>query len=87
MVRYELSDDALSPPLSFTAYWRTEQSQTDLRIDYRLNSSTGPAAQSPLLNIVFSTLINGDVESVNSDPEAKWFVCNVGRCIVVVISL
>lgn len=78
VLRYELSYNNLNeefvPPLNITAYWRIEPTQTDLRIDYRLNTSTGLAAQNPLLNIIFSTIVGSNITSFNSDPEAKWFV-------------
>uniref|UniRef100_A0A915EGG6 F-BAR domain only protein 2 n=1 Tax=Ditylenchus dipsaci TaxID=166011 RepID=A0A915EGG6_9BILA len=71
LVRYTLTD-GYSPPLFFTAYWKTEVGQTDLRIDYKLNTNQDTTAHNTLLNIIFSTSISGKMLSFNSVPEAKW---------------
>ncbi|KAI6172033.1 FCH domain only protein 2 [Aphelenchoides besseyi] len=70
LLRYELSD-SFEAPLFVHSYWKTEESQTDLRIDYTLNTSENTLT-SPLINVLFKVVVDGGVESFNSDPEAKW---------------
>ncbi|KAI1720377.1 adaptor complexes medium subunit family domain-containing protein [Ditylenchus destructor] len=72
LVRYELSSELFSAPLFYTAYWKTEPLQTDLRIDYKLNTDNNASTHNALLNIVLSTPISGTFDSLNSVPEAKW---------------
>lgn len=69
VLRYELRD-VVAPPLLLTAYWKMEKENTDIRIDYRLN--TDSAVQSALLNISFSTKVNGGVVSITADPKEEW---------------
>uniref|UniRef100_A0A915AFU2 FCH domain only protein 2 n=1 Tax=Parascaris univalens TaxID=6257 RepID=A0A915AFU2_PARUN len=76
VLRYELRD-VVAPPLLLTAYWKMEKENTDLRIDYRLN--TDSAVQSALLNISFSTRVNGGVVSITADPKEEW--CSAERTI------
>lgn len=97
MARYELADSGgISAPLLVSSYWKVNAEQTDIRIDYRLNTLSSPSADgaaavassekqsvdaspftatiknSPLLNIIFSTAIDGAATLLNSDPAAKW---------------
>ncbi|VDM44351.1 unnamed protein product [Toxocara canis] len=69
VLRYELRD-VVRPPLLMTAYWKIENENTDLRIDYRLN--TDSAIQSALLNIAFSTKVDGGVGNITADPKEEW---------------
>ncbi|VDN25115.1 unnamed protein product [Cylicostephanus goldi] len=72
VVRYELCDDArvTQPPLYITTYWKCEEDHTDVRIDYQLNNEC--SITTPLLNLVFTTKVSGEVSSVTSDPTAAW---------------
>lgn len=70
MVRYEL-DESFEAPLRINSYWKLESNQTDLRIDYSLNTSD-KTLTTPLINIAFDTCVNGKVDSYTSDPLAKW---------------
>ncbi|VDK48379.1 unnamed protein product [Anisakis simplex] len=71
VLRYEVRD-VVSPPLLLTAYWKLEKENTDLRIDYRLN--TDSSIQTALLNIAFSVKIDGlcTVDSIHADPKEEW---------------
>lgn len=70
IIRYELVDGFL-PPLYVQSYWKLDASQTDIRIDYRLNTEES-AVKNALLNISFSTEVSGGAQLFNSDPAAKW---------------
>lgn len=75
MLRYEL-EDMNEAPLIMNAYWKTEEENTDLRIDYCINEMC--SIKNPLLNIVFSTKVDGVVSNIISDPLAEWcdLFCN-----------
>jgi len=71
LVRYEL-DDSFEAPILIKSFWKLEHKQTDLRIDYTLNTSD-KTLNTPLINITFDTCVGGKVDSYNSDPSnAKW---------------
>ncbi|CAD5211590.1 unnamed protein product [Bursaphelenchus okinawaensis] len=69
LIRYELVD-GYEAPLLVHAYWKTDAKQTDIRIDYELNPSE-KTLQNPLINIQFDTNVTGEIDSLQSDPEAK----------------
>jgi hypothetical protein len=70
LIRYELND-SFEAPLLINSYWKLNAKQTDLRIDYSLNTSE-KTLSTPLINITFDTCVDGKVDSFNSDPSAKW---------------
>ncbi|KAI6184307.1 FCH domain only protein 2 [Aphelenchoides bicaudatus] len=72
LVRYEL-DENFEAPLNIHSYWKSDSKQTDLRIDYSLNTTSEKTLTVPLINISFDTVVNGKVESNQSDPPAKWY--------------
>ncbi|GIY15852.1 f-BAR domain only protein 2, partial [Caerostris extrusa] len=59
---------AKSTPLHLVAYWKCEPSSTDLRIDYKYNSSS-LATASGLSNINIIVPVNGSVTDVQSKPK------------------
>uniref|UniRef100_A0A183ET21 MuHD domain-containing protein n=1 Tax=Gongylonema pulchrum TaxID=637853 RepID=A0A183ET21_9BILA len=67
-LKYELKEPEF-PPLLLNAYWKLEAQNTDLRIDYRLNMSSSITCS--LLNIVFTTKVEGAVVNVIADPKAE----------------
>uniref|UniRef100_A0A158R608 FCH domain only protein 2 n=1 Tax=Syphacia muris TaxID=451379 RepID=A0A158R608_9BILA len=73
VLRYELCD-AEAPPLSLASYWKLDKDNTDIRIDYHLNQDS--LVQNALLNLTFSTKVNGGVISVNADPKEEWSSAN-----------
>ncbi|GFR31015.1 f-BAR domain only protein 2 [Trichonephila clavata] len=62
---------AKSTPLHLVAYWKCEPSSTDLRIDYKYNSSS-LAVSSGLSNINIIVPVNGGVSDVQSKPKVIW---------------
>jgi len=56
------------------SFWKCENDHTDIRVDYQYNSQCTISA--PLLNLSFSTEVNGGVGQVNSKPEATWSSTN-----------
>ncbi|KAH7727193.1 protein F56D12.6 [Aphelenchoides avenae] len=70
ILRYELAE-GFAPPLLVTSYWKVEPDQTDIRIDYRLNTED-KAVEKALLNVSFATQVSGEASLYNSDPTAKW---------------
>uniref|UniRef100_A0A914DI32 MHD domain-containing protein n=1 Tax=Acrobeloides nanus TaxID=290746 RepID=A0A914DI32_9BILA len=70
IIRYELSEN-FPPPLYLQSYWKLDPTQTDIRIDYRLNTEEN-GVKNALLNMVFSTEISGNAQLFNSAPQAKW---------------
>ncbi|VDD91389.1 unnamed protein product [Enterobius vermicularis] len=69
VLRYELLDVG-APPLNLATYWKLEKENTDLRIDYHLNPNS--PLQNALLNLTFSTKVNGGVTSVTANPKEEW---------------
>lgn len=70
LIRYELNDD-FEAPLLLNSYWKVEAKQTDIRIDYSLNTSD-KTLNTPLINISFDTIVSGEIDTYNSEPTAKW---------------
>ncbi|CAJ0945550.1 unnamed protein product, partial [Mesorhabditis belari] len=71
VLRYELKEnEKIEPPLHLVSFWKTEPETTDIFIDYRLNTECPVSAA--LLNVSFSTKVNGGVENVITDPSAAW---------------
>lgn len=62
---------AQGTPLHLVAYWKCEQKNTDLRVDYKYNgaSLTSPY---PLLNIAIFVPVDGGVTSMQSKPAGQW---------------
>ncbi|KAM3719262.1 F-BAR domain only protein [Dirofilaria immitis] len=69
VLTYEVKEP-ITPPLILIVYWKLEAQNTDLRIDYRLNMDS--SIDCSLVNIVFSTKVEGSVISVIADPNAEW---------------
>lgn len=69
MLKYEIKEP-VTPPLVLIVYWKLETQNTDLRIDYRLNVDSG--TDYSLMNVVFTTKVEGSVVSVIADPNAEW---------------
>lgn len=69
ILKYEVKEPEL-PPLFLNAYWKLEAQNTDLRIDYRLNMDG--TVNCSLLNVVFTTKVEGAVVNVIADPKAEW---------------
>jgi len=60
-----------SAPLHLVSYWKCENSQTDVRLDYKFNAHAQitPAA---LRNLMISVPIEGAVTSLQAKPEGEW---------------
>ncbi|VDK61231.1 unnamed protein product [Onchocerca ochengi] len=73
VLKYEIKEP-VTPPLVLIVYWKLETQNTDLRIDYRLNMDSG--TDYSLMNVVFTTKVEGSVVSVIADPNAEWSPSN-----------
>lgn len=63
---------AESTPLRLTSYWKCEQLETDVAVDYSYNGSA-MSAPLPLTNIVLMAPIDGQVKQLmQSSPAATW---------------
>nr|CAD7587568.1 unnamed protein product [Timema genevievae] len=62
-----------SCPFQLVAYWKCEQSHTDLKVDYKYNSHA-MASPSPLLNLTLAVPVDGGFISMQSKPTAQWSV-------------
>ncbi|EFO25465.2 hypothetical protein LOAG_03024 [Loa loa] len=69
VLTYELKEPTV-PPLALIVYWKLEAQNTDLRIDYRLNMDS--SIDCSLVNVVFTTKVEGSVVSVIAEPNAEW---------------
>lgn len=69
VLTYEVKEPTI-PPLILIVYWKLEAHNTDLRIDYRLNVNSN--IDCSLVNVVFTTKVEGSVVSVIADPNAEW---------------
>lgn len=77
ILRYELLDVG-APPLYLATYWKLDKENTDIRIDYRLNPNS--PVQNALLNLTFSTKVNGGVTNITADPKEEWSSSNNTLC-------
>ncbi|OZC11321.1 hypothetical protein X798_01737 [Onchocerca flexuosa] len=68
VLKYEIKEPT-TPPLVLIVYWKLETQNTDLRIDYRLNMDS--SIDYSLMNVVFTTKVEGSVVSVIADPNAE----------------
>uniref|UniRef100_A0A0R3RTY1 MHD domain-containing protein n=1 Tax=Elaeophora elaphi TaxID=1147741 RepID=A0A0R3RTY1_9BILA len=73
VLTYEVKEPTI-PPLVLIVYWKLEAQNTDLRIDYRLNMDS--SIDCSLMNVVFTTKVEGSVISVIADPNAEWSPSN-----------
>uniref|UniRef100_A0A914Z6R6 MHD domain-containing protein n=1 Tax=Panagrolaimus superbus TaxID=310955 RepID=A0A914Z6R6_9BILA len=73
IVRYELKSDFV-PPLILRSYWKMGSEETGIRVDYNLNeTAANTIIDKPLLNITFTTKIDGEnAELTNSSPPATF---------------
>lgn len=69
VLTYEVKEPTV-PPLILIVYWKLEAHNTDLRIDYRLNKDS--SIDCSLVNVIFTTKVEGSVISVIADPNAEW---------------
>ena len=69
IIRYELNQN-FKAPLNLKSYWKVNQDETGIRIDFELNPEN--QLDKTLLNINFTTKVAGDPELSNSAPEAKF---------------
>ena len=60
-----------SCPLQMVAYWKCEDTHTDLRLDYKYNAHT-MATPCPLLNLTVAVPIDGGVKNMQSQPTGTW---------------
>ena len=61
----------MSAPLQVSSYWRCDEEETDLRIDYQYNASCMSSTTS-LSNVSFVVPIDGGVTIMQSKPTAIW---------------
>ncbi|VBB25652.1 unnamed protein product [Acanthocheilonema viteae] len=73
VLTYEVKEPTI-PPLILIVYWKLEAYNTDLRIDYRLNMDS--SINCSLVNVIFTTKVEGSVVSVIADPNAEWSPSN-----------
>lgn len=62
---------ARSTPLQLVSYWKCEQNNTDLRVDYKYN----PLAMSiikPITNLSIIVPVDGGVSHMQSKPTGSW---------------
>lgn len=73
ILKYQVKpkNGAVSCPFQLVAYWKCEQTHTDLKVDYKYNSHA-MAAPSPLLNLTVAVPVDGGVMSLQSKPSAQW---------------
>ncbi|XP_024940431.1 F-BAR domain only protein 2 isoform X2 [Cephus cinctus] len=73
ILKYQIKnkDGAGSCPFQLVAYWKCEQSHTDIKIDYKYNSRA-MASPSPLLNLHVAAPIDGGFKNLHSKPSAQW---------------
>lgn len=74
--KYQLrtAPGAKNAPLQMVSYWKCEDSTTNLKIDFKFNSpafSNFPVQ--PLRNVQFTANVDGNVTSMTSQPEGKWY--------------
>lgn len=62
---------ANSCPFQLVAYWKCDDSQTHLKIDYKYNSHA-MISPFPLLNVMVAVPIDGGVKSMQSIPQSQW---------------
>lgn len=66
---------AKNAPLQLVSHWKCDDNTTNLKINFKYNSSAFlNSAIQPLKNVIFSANIASDVISMNSEPFGKWFV-------------
>lgn len=72
VLQYEVRVDANlgSVPLILQSYWKCQPSQTDIVVQYNYNPSCPVSA--PLLNLHFSTQVDGEVTQAQLKPEGSW---------------
>ena len=54
------------------SYWKTGPDETGIRVDYSLNDASINTIDKPLLNITFTTKVDGEPELTNSSPPANF---------------
>jgi len=76
---------AKNAPLQLVSYWKCEDSTTNLKIDFKYNPSafTNSTVQS-LRNVQFTANVDGNVTSMNSHPEGKWYFSSSNALLLIV---
>lgn len=76
LFKYQLRTEpgARNAPLQMVSYWKCEDCSTNLKIDFKFNSSAFThCSVQPLKNVQFTASMDGNVTSMNSQPEGKWY--------------
>lgn len=76
IIKYQLrtSPGPKSAPLHLVSYWKCEPNSTNLKIDFKFNPSAfGHTTVNALKNVQFMANVDGNVLSMNSQPEGKWY--------------
>ena len=64
---------AKNAPLQLVSYWKCEEKVTNLKIDFKYNPSAFMnGTVYPLRNVQFTANVDGNVQSMASQPEGKW---------------
>lgn len=63
---------ARSTPLQLVSYWKCDQNNTDLRIDYKYNPVALNGVK-PLSNLCISVPVDGGVTHMQSKPSGSWY--------------
>lgn len=73
ILKYQVkpSSGAGSAPLHMVAYWKCEASQTDVRLDYKINGHA-QITPAPLRNLMISVPVEGAVTSMQAKPPGEW---------------
>ncbi|OTF73368.1 Proline-serine-threonine phosphatase interacting protein-like [Euroglyphus maynei] len=61
---------AKNAPLQIVSHWKCDENQTNLKIDYKYNSSAFVVASQPLRNVLFTANIDSNVISMVSQPDS-----------------
>jgi len=60
-----------SVPLNLVAYWKCENTHTDLKVEYKYNAA-GFSPPCPLQSITVAVPVDGAVSAMHSKPTGKW---------------
>lgn len=65
---------AKGAPIQTVSYWKCEDNSTNLKIDFKYNlSAFVNCSTQPLKNVQFTANVDGNVTSMTSQPEGKWY--------------
>jgi len=72
ILKYQVRAKGISSaPIQFSAYWRCDDEQTDLKLEYKYNASSMSSAVS-LNNVSVVVPVDGGVTIMQSKPTATW---------------